>query len=118
MSRSFTGPSLNRARPSTSLPRRWWITGFPPVPLPSLLQQRIAWGRLFGFIRARRMSSAERLVLALLAPLVPLRLLLRHGMVEGRKGRLGRYLLAAPAILLLRAFWTWGEAAGYVRQRP
>ena len=90
----------------------------PAVPLTSLLQQRVSWGRLFGHIRARKMSPARRLVLSLLGPIVPLRLLLRHGVAQGRKRRLARYLQAAPVVLLLTIFWTWGEVGGYLSRRP
>lgn len=87
------------------------------VPLSALADERFHWGRLFGAIRGRSMSAAQRLVFALTSPLIPLVLLLRHGRAQAAKGRLGRVVAAVPALLFLLVTWTAGEVAGVVTRR-
>lgn len=86
----------------------------PPMPLGKLLPQRFDWGRLFGHIRAMHMSTGKRFLMSLVGPLIPLRLVVRHGMTQASKGHGGRYILAIPAVLLLTICWTAGEVWGYV----
>lgn len=87
------------------------------VPLSVLAHERFHWGRLFGAIRGRSMSAAQRLVFAASAPLIPFVLLLRHARAQAAKGRLGRVLAAVPALLFLLVTWTAGEVAGVVTRR-
>lgn len=89
----------------------------PPATLGELIPERFHWGRLFGHIRAMHLSAARRLVYALAGPLIPLLLLVRHGRVQARRGRLGRYLRAAPLVAILLVAWTTGEVWGYVTRR-
>jgi hypothetical protein len=89
----------------------------PPATLGVLIPERFHWGRLFGEIRARHMSLAKRAAYAVLSPLIPLVLLVRHGWTQLRKGRFLRYLRAAPAVALLTTCWTLGEVVGTVTKR-
>jgi hypothetical protein len=83
--------------------------------LGALLRERLGWGRLFAYTRAREVPAARRLVLAALSPILPFVLLAR--LFRGRLARgrdRGAFLRAAPAILLLLAAWSLGELLGYL----
>ena len=95
---------VEHARPSHSVGR--------------VLAERIAWGRLFGYIRAKQLTLPKRILLALAAPAVPPVLWIRHGRMLARKGQLGRYLAALPQVMLLTTAWTLGEAWGTLTGRP
>jgi len=89
----------------------------PPTTLRKLLPERFDWGRLFGHIRARKMSGWQRVVYTLLSPLIPIRLVFRHGRTQGARGRLGRYLRALPLTVAMLCAWTAGEVWGYVTKK-
>lgn len=89
----------------------------PKTTLLKLLPERFDWGRLFGHIRAMHMSGWQRLVYTLLSPLIPIRLVFRHGRTQGARGRFGRYLRALPMIIVMLCAWTAGEVWGYVTKR-
>jgi hypothetical protein len=79
------------------------------------LWDRYAFGRLFGSTRAASVSAGKRLVYALLAPILPVLLvvrLTRHIMNKKQHGK--EFILALPAIILLASAWAWGEFVGYV----
>ncbi|HET6278282.1 MAG TPA: hypothetical protein VFG08_05835, partial [Candidatus Polarisedimenticolia bacterium] len=85
------------------------------LTIGSLLVERFAWGRLFAFTRAREISPAARIGLALLSPLLPALFFLRLLRLSFAKRRnLGRLLRAAPVTLLLLTAWSLGELVGYV----
>jgi hypothetical protein len=88
------------------------------LSLRSLVSERFAWGRLFAYTRAREASAAKRLALTLLAPWLPALLILRHLKLQAEKKHLGQFLKASPAVLLLLAAWSLGEAAGYATAEP
>ncbi|MEP7365118.1 MAG: hypothetical protein ABI972_17835 [Acidobacteriota bacterium] len=90
----------------------------PYYSLGGVLPERFHWGRLFGNVRARSMSAPKRLLLIAVAPLIPLRLLVRHGLTQAKKGNLGRYLRALPLVSALLAGWTSGEVVGYITREP
>ena len=82
------------------------------------LWDRYAFGRLFGSTRAASLSGAKRTFYALLAPVLPVLLvvrLLRHILDKKRHRR--EFFLALPHIALLAAAWAWGECIGYVTGR-
>lgn len=85
-----------------------------PLSLPTLIPERFHWGRLFGGIRASHVSGARRAAYAALSPLLPFLLLARHGRAQHRRGRSGRYLRAAPAILVMLIAWSAGEMLAYL----
>ena len=89
----------------------------PPTTLAVLLPERFHWGRLFGHIRAMRLSTPKRLAYALMGPLIPLVLFVRHARTQQKKGHFGRYMRAAPATALLLIAWTTGEVWGYLTKR-
>jgi hypothetical protein len=85
------------------------------LKLGALLRERFHWGRLFAYTRVRECGTARRIVLALASPLLPLALFVRTSATQLRKRtRLGRFLIAAPAVMLLLIAWSLGEAVGYV----
>ncbi len=87
--------------------------------LGPLIRERIAWGRLFGSLRAHRASLPRRLVWVVAAPVVPIVMFAR--VLRDRAGKpppIGRFLLATPATFLLLIAWAAGEAAGAFRARP
>jgi hypothetical protein len=87
------------------------------TPLGDLLRERFHWGRLFGQIRAKRLTASKRILYCLAAPLVPFILLVRHGMAHYRKGNIKRYLTALPFTFMLLLAWTAGETWGNVTNR-
>lgn len=89
----------------------------PPTGLGVLVPERFHWGRLFGHIRAMHIGLGKRIVYALLSPLIPPMLIVRHGVIQARKGRLLRYLAAIPLVALLTTCWTAGEALGTLTRR-
>lgn len=90
----------------------------PVYPLGRVLAERFAWGRLFGYIRAKQMTLPKRIALTLAGPAVPPVLWLRHGRMLARKGQLGRYLTALSHVMLLTTAWTLGEVWGTLTGRP
>ena len=87
------------------------------VPLGQLLGERYHWGRLFGAIRARKLSVAKRMALGLAAPLIPLTVFVRHARAHAAKGNAMRFVLASPAVMLYLITWSWGEVSGIVSGR-
>jgi hypothetical protein len=84
-----------------------------------LVGERIGWGRLFAYTRAREIGLGKRLMLAALAPVLPLVLFARLARHQAAKKRtLGKFLLASPAVLLLLATWSLGEMIGYLTGTP
>jgi len=82
------------------------------------LWDRYAFGRLFGSTRAASLSGAKRLVYAVLAPVLPVLLvvrLVRH--ILNKKRHRQEFFLALPYIILLASAWAWGECIGYVTGR-
>lgn len=88
-----------------------------PVGWSALLGERYHWGRLFGAIHGRTLSAPARMVRVAMAPLVPLVLWQRHARTHAAAGRLVRVLAATPAMLLLLAGWSVGEATGVLTRR-
>ncbi|MEP7327377.1 MAG: glycosyltransferase family 2 protein [Gemmatimonadota bacterium] len=84
-----------------------------------LMGERLGWGRLFAYTRARETGTGKRLVLAALAPVLPLVLFARLARQQARKRRtLGKFVLASPLVALLLAGWSLGEMTGYLTGRP
>ncbi len=84
-----------------------------------LIKERFAWGRLFAYTRARESGLPARVTLAPLAPLLPGLLLVRHARLQiNKRVRLGRFLRAAPVVLMLLVAWSFGEAVGYITGKP
>ena len=90
----------------------------PPTKLLPLLSERFQWGRLFGYIRTKRLSPTKRLLFIAASPLIPPRLWLRHLMMQRKKGRLASYLVALPSVIVLTTAWTCGEVWGYITKSP
>ena len=90
----------------------------PYTSLAGVLPERFHWGRLFGHVRAKKLSALGRLGHIVLGPLIPVMLLFRHGLTQYQKGNFWRFLRAAPTIAALLAGWTSGEVWGYITKRP
>jgi len=85
----------------------------------ALLRERLDWGRLFAYTRAKELSRGRLLLLAALCPLLPFALFGRLAALQLRKRvALGAFLRAAPAVWLLMATWSAGEMLGYVTAKP
>jgi hypothetical protein len=90
-----------------------------PLRLSRLLDERLAWGRLFAYTRAREARLPRRLAWAMLAPLLPALLLARHTRVQmAKRATFGAFLRAAPVVLALLMAWSAGEALGYLTAEP
>jgi hypothetical protein len=84
------------------------------LTVTGLLEERVAWGRLFGSLRVRESSTVRRIALTAIAPLLPAVLfwrLLRDQI--GKRTAPERLIRVAPAALLLLTAWALGEALGY-----
>jgi hypothetical protein len=89
------------------------------LSLGRLVSERVGWGRLFAYTRAREISFGKRLLLAGMAPVLPFLLfyrLARHQMVKKRT--VGKFVAASPAVMLLLATWSLGEMIGYLTGKP
>jgi hypothetical protein len=85
-----------------------------PLRLTALIKERVQYGRLFAYTRAREQSVARRLILAGATPALPLLLLTRLARRQWRNGSFSQFVRTLPALVLLLAAWSAGEAAGYV----
>mgnify|MGYP003525645342 FL=1 len=85
-----------------------------PVPsVRALMSERFHWARLFGQVRARELSLAQRLKLSVGIALLPLVLYLRHFRRQRAKGRdVGKFIAATPMTLFLLGCWSAGELVG------
>ncbi|MEJ7608482.1 MAG: hypothetical protein WKF37_19985 [Bryobacteraceae bacterium] len=90
----------------------------PYKSLFAVLPERFHWGRLFGQVRAMKLSPLSRLGHIVLGPVIPFVLLLRHGVTQYKKGNIGRFIQAAPIIGILLTAWTSGEVWGYITREP
>lgn len=87
--------------------------------LPALLRERLGWGRLFAYTRAREMTLTRRLIFGIVAPFLPGLLFFR--IVRGQLVRLralGRLAVALPIVAALLFAWSLGECAGYLTAKP
>lgn len=84
-----------------------------------LVGERVGWGRLFAYTRAREIGVVKRWLLAATAPLLPLVLFYRLARHQAAKRRtLGKFVTASPAVFLLLATWSLGEMIGYLTGKP
>jgi hypothetical protein len=99
---------------------RLWLCDSPrvvqqraPLSLAQALRERVHWGRTFGLVRGRAGSRMHALVRAVVSPLVPGMLLVRHLRRQRNRGRpLQSTLAGLPLMTLLVTCWAAGEAAG------
>lgn len=89
----------------------------PYTSLLGVLPERFQWGRLFGYIRARNVSSLARLKFIAAGPVLPLVLFKRHAAAQARRGQSARFWQAAPVMLVLLCAWSAGEVWGYITRR-
>jgi hypothetical protein len=89
------------------------------LTLTGLLEERLAWGRLFGSLRVHGSSPVRRIAMTAMAPLLPPVLFWRVIRNQVRRGApLGRLARVGPAALLLVTAWAAGEALGYATGEP
>jgi len=87
--------------------------------LGALVRERLDWGRLFAYTRAREASALRRVAFVVLAPVLPVVLLLRHARLQfGKRRHFRRFLAVSPLVLVLLAAWSLGEFRGYLSGRP
>jgi hypothetical protein len=88
------------------------------LSLTRLLRERLAWGRLYGALRAREVSLPARAALFIASPLLPGLLfgrIVRDHLVKG--GSLPRLAKVSPAVIVLLTAWAAGEAVGTLTAR-
>lgn len=79
------------------------------------MSQRFWHGRQFGSTRAASISSARRIALILLSPLIPFIYLYRiTRSVFARQRNTGKYFLSLPVLFLFLLSWSFGEFSGYL----
>ena len=88
------------------------------LTLGALLRERVAFARVFGWTRAREAALANRLVWLAFTPVLPFLLTARRIAEAAQRSALGSSFLAAvPAIFVLSAAWSLGEALAYATGR-
>ena len=121
--------SYNEARVHGALVERGEVLALSPdvivsqhrldLHLGPALVERYVWGRSFAATRAARVPSSQRMIYAVLCPLLPLVLLLRQGQTVLRTRRnQAAFLKALPLTALLDVAWSCGEFVGYVTGQP
>jgi hypothetical protein len=84
------------------------------IGLPSVMKERIQWGRIFGQVRGIETSAMRCLMWAAVSPAIPIVLFFRHFRRQLAKGRhVSEFMRAIPATLLLLHCWVLGEFIGY-----
>jgi len=102
-----------------------WLSPEPTVDqhrgrlrMSGLLAERFHWGRLFAYTRAQESTTVRRIVWACGALVLPALLFWRLFRQRLQRRRVATFLWAAPAIVVLLASWSAGEATGYITGRP
>lgn len=89
------------------------------LSVASILRERVEWGRLFAYTRVKEASAPKRVTYVLMALVLPVVLLLRHGRMQAEKRvHFRRFLAVSPLVALFLAAWSLGELLGYVTGRP
>lgn len=82
------------------------------------LTERFVWGRSFGASRAKLAGTAHRLSRAILAPALPVVILVRMTVMAWKKKRTwGAFAKALPLTASLVLSWSCGEFVGYLSGR-
>jgi hypothetical protein len=85
-----------------------------PVGFMTAFLERFHWGRVFGQIRGREKLSLRSLIWLISSPFLGALLFLRHFRQQLRKKRnIDKFLLSAPAMILLLHVWVTGEVFGF-----
>lgn len=88
------------------------------VRLGPALRERYEFGRLYGSLRVKDISAANRFLLVVGSPLLPFLLLARvMRWVLVKRRHVSVCLAAMPYLLLFSAAWSWGELIGYLTRR-
>jgi hypothetical protein len=89
------------------------------LTLASLVRERMAWGRLFAYTRARELRVLRRLALTFLSLVLPVVLFFRLALLQRRKRvTFRRFVEVGPVVLLLLIAWSLGEMIGYATGAP
>lgn len=89
------------------------------LTLARVCAERVHWGRLFAYTRARDIGRVQRAWLMLMSALLPVVLFGRLAVAQWRKRTgVGRFVAASPVICLFLVAWSAGEAVGYATGRP
>lgn len=93
----------------------WTEQRRPQVTVGALVAERVNWARMFGQVRTREITRAQKLKLCLAAPVLPLVLFARHFRRQIAKRRhVDKFVMAAPLTLFLLVCWSYGELRGYL----
>jgi hypothetical protein len=80
-------------------------------------RQRFEHGRIFGRMRAAKVSTAQRAIYIVTAPAIPFVLFARIiRNVLRRKRNLGIFMLSLPLIVWFLLYWSLGEFLGLIRE--
>ena len=79
------------------------------------IQERFIWGRSYASTRNTMMSTSNRMIHALSAPLLPLVLTARIASTAWKRRRLfGPFLRSVHLVAILQMSWSLGEGSGYL----
>jgi len=85
------------------------------LDLRAALAERFVWGRSYAATRRALLSRPQRLLYALLSPLLPPLMLWRMAALAWQRGRhFGKFVTAIPLLVLLTCGWSAGECVGYL----
>lgn len=83
--------------------------------LGTAMRERYIWGRSYAATRNMQLTTAKRLILAIMAPVLPVLLTARIGMTAWKRRRLfGRFVRSLHLIVILQISWSLGEGLGYL----
>ncbi len=88
------------------------------LSLGGVLAERVGWGRLFAYTRAREITRGRRLMLGALTPILPVILFARQARLQyQKKVTFAHFMTVFPLVFLLLAAWSLGELKGYLTGR-
>lgn len=87
------------------------------LSLRALLVERIQFGRLYAYTRARELPVHRRILLAPATVILPLLLLSRIARRQWRGPTFRHFVRALPALIVLLSAWSLGECLGYLTKR-
>jgi len=91
----------------------------PPMTFGKAFRERTEWGRVFAETRVAAIGLPQRIIFALVAPLLPAVLLARVAKNMLRQHRSFMQMTATlPLAAGLLIGWAWGELVGYINGAP
>ena len=82
--------------------------------LGTAIRERFVWGRSYAATRQALLTTRQRLMYAMLSPVLPALLLVRMTQTARSRSSFAKFLGALPFVALLVTVWSAGECIGYL----